>query len=278
MTARLQISGVGVAHGHGDWEQLAALYGPDGPEASGAAVQGAVPPVDVGSLAQRLPGVSLRRVPRYARLALLAALQARESHGQTVLDEQAAARGSLVFATAHAGAAMSCDFMDSMLESGPNLASPMAFSHAVNNMGAGLLSLLLNVRGPCHTLMNGPLSLAAALETAALVLQQGCEIVWLCVVDEAEPRLDATVPELACGEGAVCLELRPWRGKGLYITLPHWSARDTADEPEAAPATVLRSAALRVALALHEPVAAARRLVIGATTRLACTVTVGKEA
>lgn len=199
----LTVSGFGVAHGLGGADALAA-----------ASEDGwyAAPPTDLSPLRELLPDVSLRRIPRYARLALLAVLRARA--GLRALE---ADRTALVVGTMFGGTAMSCDFMDSILESGPRLASPMAFSHSVNNMAAGLISLLLGLRGPCHTVMGGSLSLAAALDVARLLLLSGrADAALVCAVEEIDPRLAAVMPGIPVMEGAVCLTV----ARGGADTLP----------------------------------------------------------
>ena len=111
---------------------------------------------------------------------------------------------------------MSMDFMDSILDNGPQLSSPTAFSHAVNNVGAGLLSLLLGIRGPCCTLSQFGLSFAGALTAAETLLASGrVEHVLAGAVDELDKRFSRCcpqqhVPGLVPTQGAVffCLTSR----------------------------------------------------------------------
>ncbi len=201
------VRGVGVVHGLGDGEALCGL------RRSGAtpALEGALPPPDVGPLAEALPGVSLRRMPRYARMGLLAAARALADAGDSEASE--AGRTALVIGTAWAGVRMSMDFMDSILDSGPRLSSPTAFSHAVNNMGAGLLSLALGLRGPCCTVTQFDLSFAGALGVAAALLrEERAERVLVGAIDETDPRFSKACPRIAAenralAEGAVFLLL-----------------------------------------------------------------------
>ena len=196
----LSVAGTGLVHSLGGKDALAAVQ-------QGKTAVFSTP--DISMLAALLPGVSLRRIPRYARMALLAAVQALDEAGwrkKEVLHNTA-----LVFGTAYSSPQMSMDFMDSILDNGPHLFSPTAFSHAVNNMGAGLLSLLLGIEGPCFTISQFELSFAGAVSTASALLNAGrVERVLLCAVDENDSRFFHCCPQYLQGqhpqtEGAVAL-------------------------------------------------------------------------
>ena len=198
--AALSVAGTGLVHSIGGKDALAAIQ------------QGQTPAIsapDISSLAALLPGVSLRRIPRYARMALLACVQALDAAGWR--QKEVLHRTALVFGTAYSSSQMSMDFMDSILDNGPHLSSPTAFSHAVNNMGAGLLSLLLGIEGPCFTISQFELSFAGAVSTAAALLGAGrAERVLLCAVDETDSRFSRCCPEYLSSkypqtEGAVAL-------------------------------------------------------------------------
>ena len=196
----LSVAGTGLVHSLGGKDALAAVQLGQTPVFSTP---------DVSSLAALLPGVSLRRIPRYARMALLSAVQALDAadwRHKEVLHKTA-----LVFGTAYSSSQMSMDFMDSILDNGPHLSSPTAFSHAVNNMGTGLLSLLLGIEGPCFTISQFELSFAGAMSTATALLNAGrAERVLLCAVDESDSRFFHCCPQYLQGEhpmteGAVAL-------------------------------------------------------------------------
>ena len=166
----------------------------------------------------------LRRVPRYARMGLLAALRAlRAAHWHKDAHQAHERNGgtALVIGSAWGSVEMSMDFMDSLLEQGPRLSSPTAFSHAVNNMGAGLLSLLLQTRGACQTVSQFELSFAGALQAASLELASGrAQRVLVGALEETDPRFARSCPEAAslqpfAHEGAVflCLEQAPEAGQ-----------------------------------------------------------------
>lgn len=224
-SAELSVAGTGLVHSIGGKDALAAIQSGQTPTISAP---------DISSLAALLPGVSLRRIPRYARMALLASVQALDAAGWR--QKEVLHRTALVFGTAYSSSQMSMDFMDSILDNGPHLSSPTAFSHAVNNMGAGLLSLLLGVEGPCFTISQFELSFAGAVSTAAALLGAGrAERVLLCAVDETDSRFSRCCPEYLSSrhpqtEGAVALCLGR-QAAGAPSLRVQWVQQPEADGP-----------------------------------------------
>ncbi|MBE6441378.1 MAG: hypothetical protein E7022_03465 [Desulfovibrio desulfuricans] len=192
----LSVAGVGLVHSIGGTDALESLHLPGVRGAPGVPAEGGKPPrPDISRLAGLFPGGRLRRAPFYARMALLSALDALEQAGWR--QEAQLRRTALTLGTAFSGAQMSMDFMDSILDNGPQLSSPTAFSHAVNNMGTGLLSLLLGIRGPCLTISQFELSFAGALSAAAVQLGAGrVDAVLAGAVDEVDARFTACCPQL----------------------------------------------------------------------------------
>ena len=239
-SAALSVAGTGLVHSIGGKDALAAIQSGQTP---------AISAPDISSLAALLPGVSLRRIPRYARMALLACVQALDAAGWRQKD--VLHRTALVFGTAYSSSQMSMDFMDSILDNGPHLSSPTAFSHAVNNMGAGLLSLLLGIEGPCFTISQFELSFAGAMSTAAALLCAGrAERVLLCAVDETDSRFSRCCPECLSSkhpqtEGAValCLVRQAAGAPSLQV---RWGQQPEADGPVCAAAASGRQALIEV--------------------------------
>ena len=223
--AALSVAGTGLVHSIGGKDALAAIQQGQAP---------AISAPDISSLAALLPGVSLRRIPRYARMALLACVQALDAAGWR--QKEVLHRTALVFGTAYSSSQMSMDFMDSILDNGPHLSSPTAFSHAVNNMGAGLLSLMLGIEGPCFTISQFELSFAGAVSTAAALLCAGrAERVLLCAVDETDSRFSRCCPEYLSSkhpqtEGAVALCLVR-QAAGAPSLRVRWGQEPEADGP-----------------------------------------------
>ncbi|MDR1856542.1 MAG: beta-ketoacyl synthase chain length factor [Desulfovibrio sp.] len=151
-----------------------------------------LPEPDLGDLAERFPGGKLRRVPRCVRMGLLAACRALASAG----DPETRSMG-LVIGSAHCAVATSLDYMDSLLDEGPRLSSPTAFSHSVCNVATGLVGMLLDIRGPGHAVSQFGLSFAGALTAAATILRAGrADRVLAGVVEEVDPRFVALCPDI----------------------------------------------------------------------------------
>ncbi len=152
-------------------------------------------------LQKYFPSIPLRRIPRYARMGLLACAHALK---EFPIEDKSSL--GLAVGTSYAGIQMSMDFMDSILEAEPRLSSPTAFSHAVNNMGAGLLSLYLGLQGPCHTVTQFSLSFAGALHTASTLINAGrARYMLVGCMEEYDPRFSKACADtsIAHEEGAV---------------------------------------------------------------------------
>ncbi len=158
-------------------------------------------------LSALFPKAPMRRIPLYARMGLLACADALENHDKLdTFGKLSHESIGLVVGTAYAGIKMSMDFMDSILDAEPRLSSPTAFSHAVNNMGAGLLSLYLGLQGPCHTVTQFSLSFAGALQAAhTLIYSERASHVLVGCMDESDKRFSQICPNKGQFEGAVFL-------------------------------------------------------------------------
>ena len=179
------ITGYGLVHPAGDAQALTSApfpydFGED------------VYRTAVAALAEYFPRQALRRLPLYVRIGLLAAVKALQAAALWPCPSDI----PVVIGSAYSCQKTSFDFMDSILDFGPKLASPLAFSHAVNNMTAGLFSLMLQTTGTCMTVNNGQLSFAGALQTAMTLLESGkAPAVLVGAVDESDPRFTALFPQ-----------------------------------------------------------------------------------
>ena len=110
------------------------------------------------------------------------------------LPEDQCSNLGLVIATGYGPTRTSFDYLDSILEFGPALASPTAFSTSVHNIAASVISLQLGLTGPVHTVSQGESSLAAALDIATNWIASGlAHKVLLGALDEYDPDLNAMV-------------------------------------------------------------------------------------
>lgn len=135
-----------------------------GPEALRAALMErraclATDPRFPGALVGAVSGCPIdRRWPRLVSFAVEAARQA--------VPEPPPGRGAIVVATTHGGAGFCYEFHEGM-------SSPLLFSASVHNAMASVLSGLLKVRGPVHTLLAGRDGTLQAIETASDLLARG---------------------------------------------------------------------------------------------------------
>ena len=184
----LSVLGIGTVHSLGQLAELCDLRLRD---AAWAAAQ-EIPCTDTSQLAQLFPKLPLRRVPRAARTCLLATGLALEDAKISPEFLKIPGRTGIFVGTAYSSAATSMDFMDSILDGGPKLSSPTAFSHSVSNVEAGMLSLLLGIQGPCMTVTQFTLSFAGALASAQAQLNSGRIDLALCgAMEERDARFSS---------------------------------------------------------------------------------------
>ena len=168
---------------------------------------------DTENLTDFVPKKSLRRMPHYARMAALAAFRALSmaggggQPGRTDLQDTGALRNmAFVMGTAYGCVQTNLDFMDGIIEDGPGLSSPSAFSHAVGNVGAGLVTSLLGIEGPCSTVMLFDLSFAGAVAAAAALLGAGhADAALVGAVDEIDTRFTGCCPQILPAEESLPL-------------------------------------------------------------------------
>lgn len=181
------ITGYGLVHPAGEASSLTSAASLQGIEED--RLQAAV-----AALTDLFPRQALRRLPLYVRGGLLAAVNALRSASLWPCPADI----PVVIGSAYSCQKTSFDFMDSILDFCPKLASPLSFSHAVNNMAAGLFSIMLQTTGPCMSVNNGELSFAGALQTAMTMLESGkASTVLVGAVDEADPRFCSLFPRKA---------------------------------------------------------------------------------
>ncbi len=167
---------------------------------------------DTEKLTDFVPRKSLRRMPRYARMAALAAFRALNMAGAGLPgrsdphDTGALRNMAFVIGTAYGCVQTNLDFMDGIIEDGPGLSSPSAFSHAVGNVAAGLVTALLGIEGPCSTMMLFDLSFAGAVAAAAALLGAGhADAALVGAVDEVDARFSGCCPQILPQDASIPL-------------------------------------------------------------------------
>ena len=230
---RMALEGIGVAaplgYGLGALKQAAIS------NLSGEPMVFSETKTDTDPLKKYLPVRALRRVDHFTRMTLLAAFQTVEDAGLSPADLQDA---GIVLATGYGPARLTFDFLDSIIDYGPNMASPLAFSHSVHNIPAATVALKMHIHGPCFTVSQFETSVAAAFLTAQTWMAEGrVTRVLVGAVDESTELLQENTARIAKGlssktsggrrtripgEGAVffCLHADPSRARHGFIEDP----------------------------------------------------------
>ncbi|MGE4441636.1 MAG: beta-ketoacyl synthase N-terminal-like domain-containing protein [Desulfomicrobium sp.] len=188
--------------------------------------------VDTGDLARYASSRALRRVDHFTRMALLAAYSALEDVG---LEAAELRHTGIILATGYGPVKLTFDFLDSIIDFGPEMASPQAFAHSVHNIPAATIALMMSLRGPCFSFCQLDTAVAAAALTAQTWLaEKRVTRVLLGAVDEYTALLDTNTKRiaeslpaessggrrrLAPGEGAVffCLHADPDKARHGFI-------------------------------------------------------------
>ncbi|MCL2144264.1 MAG: beta-ketoacyl synthase chain length factor [Endomicrobia bacterium] len=128
----------------------------------------------------------LRRIDDFTKLSLFCAAKTL-AEAEIKLDEEKEEIG-LIIATGRGPVKQTCNFMDSIIDDGDLMASPLAFSASVHNCVETHISMLLKFRGPCLTVSQGGNSFESAVNTAKnWLLSQRCKYVLLGAADEIHP-------------------------------------------------------------------------------------------
>lgn len=188
--------------------------------------------IDTSNLAQHASSRALRRVDHFTRMALLAAYSALEDAG---LDSAELEHTGIVLATGYGPVKLTFDFLDSIIDFGPEMASPQAFAHSVHNIPAATIALMMSLRGPCFSICQLDTAVAAALLTARTWLaEKRVTRVLLGAIDEHTALLEINAHRIAenlsaensggrrrlvPGEGAIffCLHADPERARHGFI-------------------------------------------------------------
>lgn len=145
------------------------------------------------TLTELIPGLNLRRIPTSSKLALhMAALTIHFAGASLPFDIDRGLRTGIFIGSGHGPVQSSFQFNDSILDDGPALASPTAFSYSVNNIFASILTNSMNIRGPSISVSQFGLSAAATFCAACTNLYSGAiDEALVGVVEENDALLEA---------------------------------------------------------------------------------------
>ncbi|MEN9974296.1 MAG: hypothetical protein RLZZ282_302, partial [Verrucomicrobiota bacterium] len=157
------------------------------------------------------------RLRRASRLSLFAAAAALEALGpERIAAVQAGTlRAGLIYTVLNGGISYCARFYGEVMEN-PATASPILFPETVFNAPASHLAAYLGITGPCNSLVGDSAQFLAAIDMAALWLDQGSIDLCLVVGTEEHDWLAAAAIDLLqlgvpVAEGAACLVIEPDR-------------------------------------------------------------------
>lgn len=171
---------------------------------------------DTSGLAEFYPARALRQCDHFSRMALLAAGRAFAASGMPGAEKEGPAKGlagspagdmggnlGIVLASGYGPAMPTFDFLDSILDHGEALASPLAFSLSVHNIPAAIVAKTMGISGPCATVCQFESSVASGLMLAQGWLEEGrVTKVLFGAVDEVTATLQGICAAIAAGRGA----------------------------------------------------------------------------
>ncbi len=193
------------------------------------------------SFAPNAPLSKIRRAPRYTRMAVSAAAQAKID--ANLSDDQDKARVGTIFSSGFGSLESTLEFSDSLLPGKPDLVSPILFSYSVANACVGQICILNGFTGFSTLLTAGD-----PLEYSAMLLATDkADVIFCGATDEYNEELDTAIK--SCGilqekisDGAAVLILSTNAEKsycrikkfssGSLAAYPYIHKTDTADSAE----------------------------------------------
>jgi len=189
MTARLAIQSIGLVGGFGCGGEAAlhALQNGGRPNGTIACPCPAGPVeypaylADPAPLSEFVSPAKLRRVNKSARLAALAAATALREAPRAIDP----ARTGVIVATGYGALTATFDYLKDVIRLGDTFASPTQFSNSVHSSAASHVTILLELTGPCLTVVQFEMSVVAAmLNAAAWLADASVDAVLLGAMDE----------------------------------------------------------------------------------------------
>ncbi len=179
MSVRIAVDGIGLVGGFGCGVEDAIKAIIDGGKPNGEAEAVTVDgkrdvPVylaNIEELYRFIGKKKLRRVSRLSRLAVLGAcLAIEDAAGEIPLDSD---RVGVIVATGYGASSCTFGFLNTIIDAGDALASPTLFSNSVDSSAACMVTIQLQILGPCLTVMQFEMSPLAGLIAARQWLTDG---------------------------------------------------------------------------------------------------------
>ncbi|BCS88452.1 beta-ketoacyl synthase chain length factor [Pseudodesulfovibrio sediminis] len=190
---KMSLLGMGLSTQLGGIAELRAVINDQLPRSSEAR------PANTEDLINYLPPRKLRRIDHFTRMGLLAAHRTLEDANQLapLPDDM-----GIIISSGYGPSETTFDFLDSIIDDGAHLASPLSFSHSVHNIPAGVLSMMLGRPCPQTTICQLNEPVIAGLRTAALwLMEQRVTTVLFGAMDESTQLLIENGERLAQERG-----------------------------------------------------------------------------
>jgi len=150
--------------------------------------------VDLSTLSDYFSSRTLRQCDRFSRLALLGASRAIKRAALSPADLRDC---GIVLASGYGSAMPTFDFLNSLLDFGEDMASPLTFSLSVHNIPAAVIAKSLEIVGPCASVCQFDSAVASGLLLAQDWLAEGrVERILFGAVDENTAVLEAVTEQL----------------------------------------------------------------------------------
>lgn len=158
------------------------------------------PKAETSGLTNFFPARALRQMDHFTRMALLCACRTLDDAGFSVAEggQSLPEDTGIVLVSGYGPSSPTFQFLDSIMEHGELMASPLSFSHSVHNIPAASIAIRLGLSGPCLSLCQTACPVTAGLLAALAWLEEGrAERILLGAVDEHTPLLARVSGRLA---------------------------------------------------------------------------------
>jgi 3-oxoacyl-[acyl-carrier-protein] synthase II len=155
----------------------------------------------IAGLEEFVPPQALRRLPRFSRMALLAANLAVKDSGVKIEESD---RTGIIIGSGYGPLQASFSFLDSIIDGSDACPSPTTFANSVHNSLASIISILMKIHGPSLTLNSFDATPSVLFHSADLWLQKNdLDYVLLGAGEECCPVRTYSTARLSGTEGSI---------------------------------------------------------------------------